>query len=252
MNGGETGVDCGGPCVACGGACGPSLAAYWPMDESGGPRLDASGHGMSLDETNGLVGTMPGMFGGAAHFTGTSLLSIPPARFAGSSLDLSAPAITFAGWMRFDTEVGGQMIGHFRHCVSSHYGLRVTRPPDVIGYGGIEASVYPSYTTTAPGTITADGSWHHYAATYDAASLMLYLDGAQIAVKPYATGSIQNPAIGNIPFTVGGWIDVNGECATAVSNTPVHGDIDDLAVFSRRLSPAEINILMTAGPCALP
>jgi hypothetical protein len=74
--------------------------------------------------------------------------------------------------------------------------------------------------------------WTHIAVTYDGATLRLYRNGAQIGSRAQ-TGNI---AVGNQPLRIGG-NNVSGEF--------FNGLIDEVRVYNRALSAAEIAADMT-------
>src|SRR5215831_5796320 len=92
----------------------------------------------------------------------------------------------------------------------------------------------------AGSTPVDDGQWHHVAATYDSATMKLYVDGHLDASAP-RTGQIQSGTSG---ILIGARSD-----GTNASNFP--GMIDELAVYSRAIGPAEVQALDALdAPCA--
>jgi hypothetical protein len=78
-------------------------------------------------------------------------------------------------------------------------------------------------------------TWHHVVGTYDGASLRLYIDGIQVASRAQS-GSI---AYDTEPLVIG-WYDSNfGEY--------FDGLIDEVEIFNRALSAAEIQSIYNAG-----
>ena len=82
-------------------------------------------------------------------------------------------------------------------------------------------------------TTVTPGVWHHVAAVYDGATIKIYLDGVLdgSVVANYA------PTNGSASLKIG----ARGDDA----NTRLNGLIDDVRIFNRALSEAEIQILMT-------
>ena len=83
------------------------------------------------------------------------------------------------------------------------------------------------------GTLSA-GTWTHVAATYDGSSMRLYQDGVLVGSVPKSGDIDTAPA-------VSAWLGANpGEPAQVFD-----GLIDEVKIFSRSLTPAEIEVEMT-------
>ncbi|MCX6855869.1 MAG: putative Ig domain-containing protein, partial [Verrucomicrobia bacterium] len=76
-------------------------------------------------------------------------------------------------------------------------------------------------------TSLAAGVWSHVAATYDGANMRLYVNGAQVAAKAYATAINHSSDVLRIGNNGGG-------------STPWNGGLDELVIYSRALSLAEV------------
>jgi hypothetical protein len=81
-----------------------------------------------------------------------------------------------------------------------------------------------------------DGTFHHVAVVLDAPAgrCYLYSDGELIYTDEFVTGKM---ALGALPLYIGGLGDVNR----------LRSDIDDVRLYTRALSAAEINELVAAG-----
>lgn len=83
--------------------------AYWRFNEASGTRIDATGRGNALAETNGSTAGESGLIGNAAHFTGIEARCLKAAR----SNDLVInPALDFyaAVWVKFLSKTSPQYI----------------------------------------------------------------------------------------------------------------------------------------------
>ncbi|MBQ40842.1 MAG: hypothetical protein CME15_00135 [Gemmatimonadetes bacterium] len=78
-----------------------------------------------------------------------------------------------------------------------------------------------------PGGLSC-GTWSHVAATYDGATMRWYVNGTLIGSQAAAGGMLIND-----PVQIGGWSGNSGEQFT--------GDMDEVRVWNRALSAAEIN-----------
>jgi hypothetical protein len=84
--------------------------------------------------------------------------------------------------------------------------------------------------------IAADGTWTHLAGVYDGANILLYRNGAQVA--SFAVAGNMTTGVG--PIGIG-----------ARSSSDMHwfpGNIDDVRIYSRALSAAEIAVLAAGVP----
>jgi len=98
------------------------------------------------------------------------------------------------------------------------------------------------------------GSWHHLAMTANGRTITLYWDGQAVASLDYLN-NINNPpfpwlAIGadvQLPEDADGNADVAGDPVVREDSFPWAGSIDDLAIWDRSLSGAEIFAIFEAG-----
>ncbi|HJQ26366.1 MAG TPA: LamG-like jellyroll fold domain-containing protein [Blastocatellia bacterium] len=99
----------------------------------------------------------------------------------------------------------------------------------------------------SPGAVGAfDGTWHHAAGTYDGSQVCLYVDGVLVGCTP-ATGTLRYALSTTNDLTFGRY---NGTCVL-----PYTGLLDEIEVFSRALSLAEIQSIVaagSAGKCTVP
>jgi hypothetical protein len=80
--------------------------------------------------------------------------------------------------------------------------------------------------------------WTHLAATFDGATRVLYVNGMQVASQGGFGALLYAP----VPVGIG---------ATWQTNTPTYlftGFIDEVSLYDRALTPAEISAIVTAGP----
>ena len=95
-------------------------------------------------------------------------------------------------------------------------------------------------TLIAPGATLAAGTWQHVTATYDGTAMRLFVDGAEVASTPKTGAVLRSP-------TMDARIGANPDGTDKV----FHGRIDDVKIFGRALTPAEIGVEM-ATPVAPP
>jgi hypothetical protein len=76
-------------------------------------------------------------------------------------------------------------------------------------------------------------TWYHATATYDGSRMRLYLNGAEVGFVA-KTGTVA--ANTNVPVNLGRNPD---------GSNYMHGVLDDVRIYSRALTPAEIGTVMT-------
>src|SRR5207244_2453265 len=89
-----------------------------------------------------------------------------------------------------------------------------------------------------------DGNWHHVAGTYNGSFVRLYVDGVQVGSGTAASGPIKYNLPTTNDLTFGRF---NGTCVLGYS-----GLLDEIEIFSRALTPAEIQSIFnadSAGKC---
>ncbi len=179
---------------------------------------DASGNG-NTGTISGATWAGTGKFGKALMFNGTSArVTITDS----PSLDLTT-GMTLEAWVNPATSAGAwrDVIykgsdAYFLEASSSKAGV----PGGGGTFGGLDMVVY------GPSVIPA-GSWSHLALTYDGAAIRLYVNGVQVA-----SGSRSGTIITSTnPLQIGG-DNLFGQF--------FHGMIDEVRVYNRALSAAQI------------
>jgi len=102
------------------------------------------------------------------------------------------------------------------------------------------------------------GVWHHFAVTFDKTALKLYLDGALKADKPFAGAIVPMtwpdiPLIGpfqEMSFGHGHFLMIGANIPKA-GETPSRFELDELAIYKRALTAAELKTQEEAGRPAL-
>lgn len=195
------------------------LVAAYGFDEGTGPTTaDASGHG-NTGTLAGAVWTSQGRFGGAVSFDGSGWISVDDA----DSLDLSN-AMTLEAWLYptavptgWSTALMKEQPGEFDYVL---YAGSPLNQPNVFVYSGGEQGA--ADVSGLPLNV-----WTHLAGTYDGNSLCLYVNGTLVASNA-VSGSI---AQSSGPLRIGG---------NAVWGEYFQGQIDEVRIYSRALSAAEI------------
>jgi hypothetical protein len=202
------------------------LVALWHMNNDW---TDAGPNGRNGTAANGAMFTADAMLGGyAGYFDGINDV----ATFSGfTELGTSNQPYTIEGWVK---AAAGESNGNIIHMSSNSSGSGWCLPPVSMVSGKLRAYSWKGSAVSATGvTAVNDGAWHHFATTWDSTGgLRLYVDGALEASTPQATYSASG-ASNYLKFAVS-----PGTCSG--NNGYFNGQLDEVAVFSRALSDAEV------------
>ncbi len=204
----------------------PSLAAWWPFDEGEGTvAYDATGNGND-GVFNGDPQWVQGVLGSALEFDGDDYLNCGN----GPTLQIQ-DAITMAFWFNveaFQTEWEAFLSkGDDSYRASRGDG---TGNATHMGISGTSVGGGNGYFNGT--VIVTGGEWHHYASTYDGEEGRIYIDGVLDVTSP-GTGQINSS-------TYELWIGTNSQNTGRL----LHGILDDIQIYNRALSEAEINVIM--------
>jgi hypothetical protein len=220
----------GAPATA---AASAGLVGYWNFDEGQGTlAADSSGFGNNAT-LEGNAAWVPGHSGFALSFDGSGLgrVQVPDS----SSLEPSS-GVTVESWIK---SAGSP--GVYRYivakgaagCITASYGLYTGLS------GGLEFYVSTGHGTAyrdSPdaGDTIWDGRWHFVVGTYDGAAVRLYVDGKQVGSGTPWTQPIGYTLSASNDLFIG---DYPG-CRNI--DWGFRGTIDEVSVWSRALSAAEI------------
>jgi hypothetical protein len=223
---------------------------------------DVSGNGNN-GKMFGFVGNgserVPGMIGSALHFRGTNYgdyIQITNCNI------LPPTTMTIAGWVNVDTNV---------NYTNPTWGTIVKNWPDNTAYNQVhfglnstlgEDSCYvntPAGTQIGPVTETTvmpKGQWIHVAFTADGTNMNIYRNGVPSAT-PVAYGGALNCNVfrnaSGIANTMGIGVKLQTNGLPYTSNAGYwQGSMDDLAIWTRALTPAEIYSIYAAGEAGQP
>ncbi|HWX21958.1 MAG TPA: LamG-like jellyroll fold domain-containing protein [Candidatus Binatia bacterium] len=208
----------------------PTLVAAYGFEEGTGSTLsDASGHG-NLGTLNGATWTTGGRFGNALSFDGSSAAVIVN---DSSSLDLTA-GMTLEAWV-YPTSVTGwhEVIYKGNDLYFLEGSTSVTTGP-AVGLGDTGSNPMLSSATGLP-----LNTWSHLAATYDGATLRLFVNGVQVGAFA-RTGPI---GTSTLPLSIG---------ADTVHGSYFAGLIDEVRIYNGPVSASQIQTDMKTPVAALP
>ncbi len=193
------------------------LVASYTFDEgSGAAALDTSGRGHSGQLLSGATWVTTGKNSGAIHFDGKSgRIQIP-----------DDPDFNFTTGMTLEAWVYPEIISGWQTVV-------IKEAPGALTYSLYASSdtVYPkSYLDSRFAASSAKltvNTWNHLTATFDGANLRIYINGVEKKVV-VAAGAIT---------TSSGILSIGGN---TVWGEFFKGKMDDVRIYNRALSPAEI------------
>jgi len=199
-----------------------ALVGFWRFE---GGAEDASGNGNDGMVVNAT--TVPGQVGSAYNFSDGACITIPDS----ASLDMTGSStLTMMAWVRFTggcTEDRGIVLNKEDayelavHCLDS----RVQEAIQIETLG---------WAWNGTGLASLD-IWQHVAITWDGTTVRHYLNAVEVFSRAQA-GALPDRATG---FGIG-CRDVEANGGTALIRSFFSGDIDELAVYSRALTAAEI------------
>ncbi|MFC1765457.1 LamG domain-containing protein, partial [Planctomycetota bacterium] len=210
----------------------PSLMGWWKMDEGAGPIAADSSGGNRHGVLHGNPRWVEGVLGSALDLDGNGDYVD-----CGSDPNLIAlPEVTVVGWIKVEASNRDQKIvatgdgraGGFKFGLYSNNKLELE----------IRAAnnQYAINRNVAGGTALAVDTWVHVAGVSARGQyLRTYVDGA--LDRELRTSVLMAPTTGRL--SIGSWIAANGYY--------FNGVVDDMQVYGRALSAAEIERLATLG-----
>jgi concanavalin A-like lectin/glucanase superfamily protein/List-Bact-rpt repeat protein/flagellar hook capping protein FlgD len=213
---------------------GQSLVGYWAMDEGTGTVLADSSAFHNTGTIFGSPSWVTGQRGSALVFDGTTTY----ATVADTPSLRIANAITLAAWVKpalFNTQ---DLIKKATNGSVNGYELSLAaasgnppRRPFVRFNQATSADAY-RLSSRVTSEYPTNGTWMHLAATYDGATIKLYINGVLDTTKAVSFTIASN----NLPLSIGG--ESNGA-------RKYTGQMDDARVYNRALSASEVQALVT-------
>ena len=214
------------------------LVAHWTLDEGGGTTAaDTSGNGYDGQLTGGTWIAADGQFGGGLRLAAGDAVAVPgfPAATPSWSVSLwlrmSNEQMAFNNNDTFTAVLSTENIGSAGWSVNIDKRLAQPRfvfsywSPPLTGYIGVECSCVDT------------GAWVHWAAVVDVDTnrITLYRDGTVADQETRPSDIVP----GDSTLYFGRW-NMDGRF--------LNGDLDDIAVWQRALTPEEITALTTQPP----
>jgi len=203
----------------------PGLVGAYGFDETGGSSAtDSSGSG-NTGAISGAVSSAAGKFGRALSFDGVNdVVSVADS----NTLDLTT-GMTLEAWVNPSTSLTGWKDVIYKGDDNYYLmGCSSSLAPAAGGkYGGVYGEVFGTAALAA-------NTWTHLAATYDGATLKLYVNGVLVASTPQ-TGAL-SPSTN--PLSIGG-DPIYGQYFT--------GLIDEVRVYNTALTQAQVQTDMSTA-----
>ena len=217
--------------------------ALYHMNDSSGSIVDSSGNSNTGTPSSITLPGSTGIVGTALNFTGNSSVSVPDS--ASFQALNTTHALSIAFWANVHSfqcifphvlNKASAFVSNGFEVVFENWGSN----RDIVFFAGNTGYMYDA--VSSGDTITNNQNiWRHYVITYDqnAQTSAIYLNGVSQSISTDGT----NPYPGNInssqPLTIG-----NDGINTA-SRCPLNGDLDEVSIWNRALSPAEAVAIYT-------
>jgi hypothetical protein len=207
------------------------LVGYWSFSEgSGSTAGDASGNSNNGTLTNGPTWVTGKVGSGALSFDGVD-----------DSVSLGAPsvltpsaALTISAWVKSTNPTGAanEVIVDKQNASLNRYLLRITGTTGKMRFAvGASSEIQVNANTTL-----AANTWYHVAGVWNGADITVYVNGVSDATPVAVTGTI----------TDGGEGIVIGR-PTVTNANYFNGSIDEVRIYNRALTQAEIKRLYNMG-----
>jgi hypothetical protein len=215
-----------------------SLLGQWHLDDdTSNYTSDSSGNGNPLQVLG--ASQVTGRWGQAFSFNGSSDALMSATKYQPTH-------VTVVAWVK------GTSPGDYKDIVSqggdpscsvASYALYTGAG------GGLQFYIATNTSTTInsaaePPSSLWDGNWHAVAGVYDGDTVRLYVDGTEVGSPTSATGSSIDYAVPDTTFEVGNF--------HACSGFAFNGAIDEVRVYNRALSYAEISELQSSSATSPP
>ena len=206
-----------------------NIVAYWKLESNSNDSV------ASYNGTDTNVTYITGKIGNGANITGTGGDGISVAD--NTVFDVNN-AKTVSCWIKFDTQTSNDIIigkyGDFASADNYKNGWFF----QAVNGSGIRASVYndtPTGYVTSYSTMPSTGVWTHMVMTFNGSTeLKLFVNGSQVGSTITTAGTFSFNNTSNLWF---------GKS----SGDPFDGMVDEIGIWSRTLSDAEITSLYNGG-----
>ncbi|WP_158841099.1 glycoside hydrolase family 2 TIM barrel-domain containing protein [Saccharothrix deserti] len=154
-------------------------------------------------------------------------------------LDITGKALTLDAWVKPAKWSGDfRIVGKGDH----QYAMKMKTETQLEFF--IHSGTWQAVQATVPSDFY--GNWHRVSGTYDGTALRLYIDGREVASKPF-TGAIDSSSA---EVNIGRDFETSWNDPAKVGRM-AHGAVDDVRIYDRTLTPAELNAAEPVGGAVL-
>lgn len=219
------------------------LLGYWPFNESAGDQaLDSSSFGNPAElrkYSPSAIRWVPGRIGNALTLGGPGtgqyvrVADYPKVEFQ----------MSVSLWVRAESALSwGSILNNWTRNKAGQFHLGFDGDSGRLAlYVTLANGSTPQLIDNAPLTLQA---WHHVVFIADGLNLHLFRDGVEVDVKPYS-GFLSHDYVG--PMGIGVLLDEEGTQPDTLNPGYWDGGIDELTIWGRSLSSAEIRGIYEAG-----
>lgn len=214
------------------------LVGYWRLEEASGTRYDCSSTGAHLSDSN-TCGQVTAKVGYGSTFLASGSKFLAATSSNKIQFSLSQP-FTFAAWCKPTNNATAQLIAtHFDNTAvrGVSFAIQSTGQPSLSLYSSGSA-----YRYNIGATVITDGTWRLIVGTYDGSGsqngINLYVNNVSEAPGRAGAGSMTDLNNAGV-FELGG--------STASTSACYNGALDEVGVWNRVLSAAELTQLYNSG-----
>ena len=215
-------------------------ALFWRLDDPAGATSVTPVVGQGGTPGSGATFGVPGAVAEADPGDTSLRTNGTTEGTVGTQVAETAPDVfSVETWFRAAAGASGKIVGfgNAQLARSTNYDRHVYVRPD----GRLQYGVYPGgvRTVTSARSYT-DGRWHHLVASLGTSGMRLYVDGGLVASRADVTTGQAYAGYWRLGGdSLDGWPDVASQSFT--------GEVDELAVYDRELSAAEVLTHRAAG-----
>jgi len=205
------------------------LQAYYPLDGNFNDTTDGAHHGTLLSDPS-TAPFVDGIIGEAAEFDGQSGTGVDTGTWNPSEETGELSVSCWARWRSDGASTWQGLVAKRDGWADGETYWHLECTPDSLYFErwGASGAWY--------GQGLGEGQWRHVCVTYDGTNATLYLDNTVVASGSNMVGFGKKPDA----HVVFGCVDGGG-------GNPFPGALDEIAIWNRTLSPAEVDILYNNG-----
>jgi hypothetical protein len=203
-----------------------NIKAYYKLNEASGDAIDATGNGYTMVNTS--VTYSSGKINNGAVFNGSTSV------FKNSTFPRDTSAVSFSGWFK----TSGNTMCIFGQDDSVTGSAQRTFQMQISATGKLLSIFFNTATNNVVSSITTvnDNTWRHFVTTYSGTETKLYINATLEATDTSITGALRS----GTGMSIGTISDENNQAY-------FNGTLDEIGIWSRVLSQAEVTQLYNSG-----